>query len=768
MPNYELLVIWKTMLYLIFYITSYFITNYTIPYYELLVILKYFSFSLFIYFNLPMNNTRYFTNNEDMNSRKRRVCNKMYKIEKTPGHGDTSGWEELKNATVTRDHRGTLKLNLPRSKTSNRLVQTSIYLSRGWRANVDIQLLLHDCNEEEICSVDVAGVTDYIVGYICKGNESQVQEKANMKELVMDSTSVCGDLRDVKRVARHLLNQSAKNRVVSKQEAMCHLGGLDLYLCSESIRDVSLSGQFKIGTDMLGYKNELVLYADRIDDDDLSFHKWFTKRHEKNVKKKIIPNYVGGRVDPVFPVSGSYARSIMLVHIPWKKQFILKDSTEQDLITNFFGHLEDNDFPPSVTIPYYREKLRIEDGNKFCEPTSDFDHDNDFRKHAMENNPDLVDLVELAGSLPCHVKENEMHYGFEYDVGLNHDWSEQEYKCEMSADKIETWLEEQLENKKTNKIEIGIGEPIKSDGTKYYIDGCYDDKKEAIAHVLKTIKEWIEHVENTITKTFEPLRLTICGVAGSGKTVYINTLVSMIRRIFQNKDSVVVCAGTGSAAYNAGGVTFHSYFKMSDKSYTMNMDSEKHKTLMNNMKDLVALIIDERSLVGAKNLGMMEDNCKNCAFKGQQKELNFGGLPIVIVVGDDYQLPSIEVGAFHALDKEYKNNMAKNNKMTHAERNCIHNGFDQFINLGKKVIFLQASKRTHIEEIRLHRMLTAARCENHTDCMIDKDIDCLIDLHLEDLSVKYTSKEQQELKENGVCLFAKKEPRNIHNAEMLA
>jgi hypothetical protein len=61
-----------------------------------------------------------------------------------------------------------------------------------------------------------------------------------------------------------------------------------LYLCLESIRDVSLSGQFKIGTDMLGYKNELVLYADRIDDDDLSFHKWFTKRHEKNVKKKLF------------------------------------------------------------------------------------------------------------------------------------------------------------------------------------------------------------------------------------------------------------------------------------------------------------------------------------------------------------------------------------------------------------------------------------------------------------------------------------------------
>ena len=57
----------------------------------------------------------------------------------------------------------------------------------------------------------------------------------------------------------------------------------------------------------------------------------------------------------------------------------------------------------------------------------------------MENDPDIAELVALAGSLPCSVKENEMHYGFDYDFGLNHDWSEQEYKCDMTADEIEQW-----------------------------------------------------------------------------------------------------------------------------------------------------------------------------------------------------------------------------------------------------------------------------------------------------------------------------------------
>ena len=57
-----------------------------------------------------------------------------------------------------------------------------------------------------------------------------------------------------------------------------------------------------------------------------------------------------------------------------------------------------------------------------------------------------------------------MHYGFQYDTGLNHDWSKQEYICDMPADEIETWLERQLESYNKNDVTIGIGEPTKSDG----------------------------------------------------------------------------------------------------------------------------------------------------------------------------------------------------------------------------------------------------------------------------------------------------------------
>jgi predicted GTPase len=70
-------------------------------------------------------------------------------------------------------------------------------------------------------------------------------------------------------------------------------------------------------------------------------------------------------------------------------------------------------------------------------------------------------------------------------------------------------------------------------------------------YVLSKLQEWFTCIENGTTANFTPLRATICGEAGSGKAVLINTLVTLILRLTKKQNSVHGCGPTGSAAFNS-------------------------------------------------------------------------------------------------------------------------------------------------------------------------------------------------------------------------
>ena len=97
----------------------------------------------------------------------------------------------------------------------------------------------------------------------------------------------------------------------------------------------------------------------------------------------------------------------------------------------------------------------------------------------------------------------------------------------------------------------------------YTIDACSKDQKEVLAYILQYLKKW-DKISKTpeSPETFTPLRMTLCGVAGSGKSTLVNTLVTIIRKITGKTDSVYVCGPTGSAAFNAGGETCHHLFNI--------------------------------------------------------------------------------------------------------------------------------------------------------------------------------------------------------------
>ncbi len=69
---------------------------------------------------------------------------------------------------------------------------------------------------DQVCAEDVAGIIYYIVSYIYKGVESLISEKNMLCDSITYSQPITGDIKGVKRVTKHILNQAAKQRTISK------------------------------------------------------------------------------------------------------------------------------------------------------------------------------------------------------------------------------------------------------------------------------------------------------------------------------------------------------------------------------------------------------------------------------------------------------------------------------------------------------------------------------------------------------------------------
>jgi len=328
---------------------------------------------------------------------------------------------------LVRDLRGFDRLELPRN--NRRIVTTSKWLVQGWRANCDIQVLLYDCDPLHPNPDEIARVTDYIVAYTCKGNETIVEEMKQMKALILGSQDTTGTIKDVKKIAKKLLNKITKDKIISKQECMCHLAKLDLFLCSESIETVSISGEYRLSTTGESKSSFLVKYAkrDTAKWNDTSLHEYFhfTKNSESSSlsgsKKCIIPHYVGARSVPIYPPTQGYAKSILILHVPWKNTFN-EDKETRDYIDEFRRFLKSSICPVSVRIGYKRAKARYQQKKQFVEPIGRKENIC-YESFSTTVDESVQEIVALASTLgltcdPNIQEENDYFHGDE-----STDWS---------------------------------------------------------------------------------------------------------------------------------------------------------------------------------------------------------------------------------------------------------------------------------------------------------------------------------------------------------
>jgi hypothetical protein len=260
------------------------------------------------------------------------------------------------------------------------------------------------------------------------------------------------------------------------------------------------------------------------------------------------------------------------------------------------------------------------------------------------------------------------------------------------------WLKqkiEQYERSKRDKLSL----PVRADGKEFTIDDLYPDQKYIAYEVMKKVMEFMTAED---LSDFQPLRCTIIGKGGAGKTVLLNTITSVLRKMFLNNDIVRVAAPTGVAAFNVGGETLQ---RMTCRGYAKgeykanSLSTSQFETLVRKFRDLLVFIVDERSMLNSLLLGTTNQIMSETIYNAANTTIpeSFGGLPVVVLCGDDMQLAGMGEGAFDALTSTKHGKMTQEGRATFLE--CAETVFE--LKSSRRLSDKNQSDRDILDAIRL-------------------------------------------------------------------
>ena len=611
-------------------------------------------------------------------------------------------------------------------RDENKMKQTSISMLQSWRANCDVALIVYDNDPVKLNAGDIARISGYVVSYATKGNKSYQSERDSIAALIENAgTDFAGDQKgEVVRLSRKIMNMFITSRVVSKAEASVELLSLDLYWCTESMRHVNLSSFRRLKEGDESGSDNVAVYANRKERANVSMNDFLnTLSAKKRIKlpmttpdlyrirplqpglrpELIIPTGLNG--NPVFPVSSSYARTVLLLHKPWSKTDPLgfESGNTVGLFPEFYRFLQSNLCPLNVRLGYASAKEKYERGLRFLEVTND----NPNSSTSVDANVDDVDFMMYVDALRNvrNFKGMEDFYkgtdGFDFSVKHSDMDPENEGGTWLLNEKNK-WLENDVV-KPSLTINGRTGKPYSVNDL-----GDNEEQKDIFFEVVKTLRDWLDWPElhkKDKSVTFTPLFMTVQGAGGTGKSHVIHIITNAIESIFPVKVTQT-CAPTGCAAYSIGGKTCHSFFKISIKDAGKDLSPAKALQMKEDVLRLLCLIIDERSLLSMDALGAAERNCTMNAHGGVNRDKDWGGIPIVLLFGDDYQLPSV------VIDKKgygATRIIADDGMLNIALSTIQKAGRDVFLRLTSVVRKLTRSQRIKEGDVQLKTLSNAIR-----------------------------------------------------------
>jgi hypothetical protein len=235
----------------------------------------------------------------------------------------------------------------------------------------------------------------------------------------------------------------------------------------------------------------------------------------------------------------------------------------------------------------------------------------------------------------------------------------------------------------------------------------------------------------------------------STKGQLLNTLTGTIRNLFQYNNTTISGGPTGTSAFNAFGETCHCILGqgLRGEYYPNSLSLATRERLLKRCKHLLCLIIDERSLLSLKMLGTTAQIISEVIFDGSTTNKFYGGIPVVLLVGDDYQLPGQEEGALTALSR------VGGSRMTQKGRQV-------FLRCAENVFQLQSIQLVSHSQQEAKEMLGRVRIGVN---VLDEDVRKIQSLHLNAIREKYGDGYVEEIVKEAVYLFWTNEKRAQRN-----
>ena len=106
---------------------------------------------------------------------KLRACKYGFGLECNEKKADTCGMELTDVPHIEISRSGFKKLRMPRNHSKAH--QVSEDMLKSWRANCDVQILIYESDPEHPDLEELTAVTNYVVGYACKGGKTVQEEK---------------------------------------------------------------------------------------------------------------------------------------------------------------------------------------------------------------------------------------------------------------------------------------------------------------------------------------------------------------------------------------------------------------------------------------------------------------------------------------------------------------------------------------------------------------------------------------------------------------